>query len=591
MLKSLLEKSSLELVEENLALRARITELEYVEASLRETEQRYALAMKGANEGLWDWDPVSKELFLSSRLLSTIGMGKDTLKTTSHEWLNWVHVDDCEKYQQVLAQHLKGETEFYDCEYRVRTSKGGYIWVLAHGLALRNEEGIAYRMVGSIGDITQRKNYESKLLHQANYDYLTGLPNRVLAMDRLTDSLLRARHHHSSVAVLFVDLDNFKKINDTLGHDVGDHHLKEISQRLHYCVGGEGTIARLGGDEFLVILPDFPDKKAIENVCLRLLDVTSQPVMIRGYEFFTSASIGIAVFPDDSSDPTELLRNADSAMYQAKATGKDRYCYFTPEIGELSVKKLAMEGHLRHALERNQLSLHYQSIIDVASGQIIGAEALLRWDSPEYGRVSPDVFIPLAEESGLIVTFGDWVLETACQQVAQWQKQIAHPFHIAINVAFPQFRDGQLVKTVKRVLEESQLDPDSLELELTERLLMEDEQGCGEALAELRDMGVKLSIDDFGTGYSALTYLKRFPVNTLKIDRSFVSDINFTPESPALISAIIVMAHALGIKVVGEGVETEVQESFLNKEGCDYVQGFFYSKPVPSDEFFRLLHD
>ncbi len=578
-----------ELLEENKALSARVTELEQVEASLLETEERYALAMKGANEGLWDWDPVSKELFLSSRLLTTIGMGKDTLKTTSHEWLNWVHTDDCENYQRVLSQHLKGKTEFFHCEYRVRTCAGGYIWVLAHGLALRNAEGIAYRMVGSIGDITQRKNYESKLLHQANYDYLTGLPNRVLAMERLSSSLDYARTHQTSVAVLFVDLDNFKKINDTLGHDIGDHHLKEISQRLHYCIGETGVIARLGGDEFLVILPNASEKEAIECVCSRLLDVTSQPVTISGYEFFTSASIGIALYPDDSSDPTELLRHADAAMYQTKAAGRNGYCYFTPEIGELAVKKLTMESHLRHALEREQLSLNYQSIVDVKSGEIIGAEALLRWQCPEYGQVSPDQFIPLAEESGLIVMFGDWVLEKACQQAAYWQEKTGKPFHIAVNVAFPQFRDGHLVRKVKQVLQDTKLDAASLELELTERLLMEDEQGCGEALSELRSMGVKVSIDDFGTGYSALTYLKRFPVNTLKIDRSFVSDINITPESPALISAIIMMAHALGIDVVGEGVETQAQQRFLREQGCDYVQGYYFSKPLAAEAFDELL--
>jgi diguanylate cyclase (GGDEF)-like protein/PAS domain S-box-containing protein len=574
---------------ENASLRQRVEELQRVERDLRETEARYALAMKGANEGLWDWDPVSKELFLSARLLTTIGMGKETLRTTSSEWLSWVHEKDRGIYQRVLSQHLKGESEYFDCEYRVRNIRGGYVWVLAHGLALRNEDNVAYRMVGSIGDITERKNYERKLLHQANYDSLTGLPNRLLAMNHLTQSLARARREHSIVGVLFVDLDNFKKINDTLGHDIGDHHLKEISHRLHDCVRSIDTVARFGGDEFLVIIPDLESIDEIKPVCQRILGATSKPVMINGYEFFTSASIGVSIYPNDGDEPNDLVRNADSAMYEAKRTGRDTFSYFTPEMNQELIERLTMESHLRRALERDQLSLHYQGIIDVPSTKITGAEALLRWHCPEYGQVSPDVFIPLAEESGLIVTLGDWVLETACQQAVLWREQTGKNYHIAVNVAFPQFRDGHLVKTVRRVLQQTGLPPASLELELTERLLMEDERGCAQALNELHDMGVKLSIDDFGTGYSALSYLKRFPVDTLKIDRSFVSDITTSPENTALISAIISMAHALGLSVIGEGIESKEQFDFLSNQQCDFVQGYYFLKPVSAEKFTPLL--
>lgn len=577
------------LIRENTQLRQRIQYLEKVEQSLRETEQRYALAMKGANEGLWDWDPVSKELYLSARLLSTIGMGKDTIKTTSSEWLQWVHADDRERYQKVLCRHLKGETEFFRCEYRVKNNNGGYFWVLAHGLALRNENNVAYRMVGSIGDITERKNYESKLLHQATYDHLTGLPNRVLAMDRLSQALTRANKNQTSVGILFVDLDNFKKINDTLGHEVGDQHLQEISRRLGYCVYGDDTIARLGGDEFLVILPDRKANDEISDICERILRTAVQPVLINGYELSTSASIGITVAPKDGQDPVALLRNADAAMYKAKAVGKDAFRFYTREMEHETVFKFTMESYLRRALSQNQLSLSYQSIIDASSGKIMGAEALLRWSCPEYGQVSPDQFIPLAEESGLIVPIGDWVLEQACKQAAQWTELLGEPFKIAVNVAFPQFRDGHLEYTVKRVLRETGLKPDALELELTERLLMEDERGCGEALKHLSDMGVQLSIDDFGTGYSALNYLQKFPVDTLKIDRSFTAELSVTPESPALISGIIQMAHALGLKVVGEGVELAEQRDFLQQKSCDYFQGYLFSKPLPAEHFTELL--
>ncbi|EAR62716.1 putative bifunctional diguanylate cyclase/phosphodiesterase [Neptuniibacter caesariensis] len=574
-----------ELEAENALLKQRVIGLSKAEKVLRETEARYALAMQGANEGLWDWDPVSKELYLSARLLRTIGMGKDTFKTTSNEWLSWVHEEDREHYQQVLCHHLKGETEYFRCEYRVQNSSGGYVWVLAHGMALRNDQNIAYRMVGSIGDITEQKEYQDKLLHQATYDHLTGLPNRALALDRLSVAISRSRRNKTSVGLLFVDLDNFKKINDTLGHEVGDLHLKEISNRLGYCFREEDTIARLGGDEFLVILPDLDSPKQVEEVCERILATAMQPVTINGYEFSTSASIGVTIYPDDGYEPSGLLRNADAAMYQAKAQGKDTFCFFTPEMDQETVRKFTMESYLRQALSKDQLSLHYQSIVSASSGDVVGAEALLRWHCPEYGQVPPDQFIPLAEESGLIVTIGDWVLETACLQAAEWMATACVPFKIAVNVSYPQFRDGHIVSTVEKVLKKSGLPAQCLELELTERLLMEDERGCAEALKKLSAMGVQLSIDDFGTGFSALNYLQRFPVNTLKIDRSFVAELDCSKESPALISAIIQMAHALGIEVVGEGVETRQQVNFLTLQTCDYLQGYHFARPVPADQF------
>ena len=583
MVKKLPKRTLQQLEADNARLHQRIEELEQI-------EQRYELAMKGSNEGLWDWNPVSKELILSARLLTTFDISEDeTLKTTSTEWLTWVHPDDRQQYQDVLSEHLKGKTKFFDCEYRVRNKQGLYIWVHAHGLALRNEAGVAYRMVGSIGDITERKEHERQLQHQANYDSLTELPNRLLAMDRLSQSLAHAKRNKKQVGVLFIDLDNFKKINDTLGHDIGDHHLIEISHRLKQCTREEDSVARLGGDEFLMILQDIEQIEEVDHVCQRILQVLAKSVSINGYECFTTASIGITLFPNDGDNPQALLRNADTAMYRAKETGKNTYRYFTSEMNQESIARLNMESYLRHALENNELSLHYQAVVDIPTGNIVGAEALLRWNSPQYGTVPPDTFIPLAEESGLIIEFGDWVLETACKQAQKWRQKTGHHFLLAVNVAFPQFRDGHLVKTVHNVLRKTGLPPACLELELTERLLMEDETECAQALKELHDMGVRISIDDFGTGYSSLSYLKRFPVNTLKIDRSFVSNIDDSPENIPLITAIISMSHALGLNVIGEGVETKEQLDFLKDKNCNYAQGYYLYKPMPVEQFDACL--
>lgn len=591
MVKKFPKKTLQQLESENSRLHQRINELEQIEQELRETEQRYELAMRGSNEGLWDWNPVSKELFLSARLLTTFNISEgETLKTTSSEWITWVHPDDRQQYQGILSKHLKGRTKFFDCEYRVRNKQGLYIWVHAHGLALRNEAGIAYRMVGSIGDITERKEHECQLQHQANYDSLTELPNRLLAMDRLSQSIAHAKRNKKQVGVLFIDLDNFKKINDTLGHDIGDHHLIEVSHRLTECIREEDSVARLGGDEFLMILQGIEQLEEVDHVCQRILQVLAKSVSINGYECFTSASIGITLYPDDGNNPQELLRNADTAMYRAKETGKNTYRYFTSEMNQESIARLNMESHLRHALENNELSLHYQAVVDVSAGNVVGAEALLRWNNPKYGTVPPDTFIPLAEETGLIIEFGDWVLQTACKQAQKWRQKTGQDFLIAVNVAFPQFRDGHLVKTVRNVLKQTALPPACLELELTERLLMEDETECAQALEELHNMGVRISIDDFGTGYSSLSYLKRFPVNTLKIDRSFVSNINSSPENIPLITAIISMSHALGLNVIGEGVETNEQLNFLKNKNCNYAQGYYLYKPVPVEQFDACLY-
>ncbi|MDO3722012.1 EAL domain-containing protein [Marinobacter sp. chi1] len=438
-------------------------------------------------------------------------------------------------------------------------------------------------------DISIRKRYEQQLLRQANYDVLTGLPNRMLALDRLKLALAQAQRERSMVGVMFLDLDNFKHINDTLGHDAGDSLLVEAARRISSCLRGTSTVARLGGDEFLVILPGLPEKESADQVAERILQTFTPPYVLNGQEVFVTTSIGIATFPDDSKNCGTLLQHADAAMYQAKHKGKSAFAHFTPEMTEVSQDRLQMESRLRRALELRELELNFQPIVHTKSGHLCAVEALLRWRNPAMGMVMPDRFIPLAEETGLIIPIGEWVLENACRAAVRWKQISGQDIAISVNVSPRQFRDPSFPEVVMRILAECGLAPELLELEITERLLLDNSIETAEILRELDRAGVRLSVDDFGTGYSALSYLKSYPFDTLKIDKSFVQDVMKEPEDASLVKAIINMAHSLGLRVIAEGVEEEAQTHFLRQEGCDFSQGFFYSHPLPKQDFEEWL--
>lgn len=434
-------------------------------------------------------------------------------------------------------------------------------------------------------DISIRKRYEQQLLRQANYDILTGLPNRMLALDRLKLALAQARRDQTMVGVMFLDLDNFKHINDTMGHDAGDNMLIEASRRISACLRGTSTVARLGGDEFLIILPTLASPGATEQVAERILQTFVPPFHIAGQEVFVSTSIGIAIYPGDGENSTNLLQNADAAMYEAKNRGKSAFQRFEPEMKEVSQERLQTESLLRRALEMQEFELRFQPILRLGDSCIMGAEALLRWNNPTLGMVPPDRFIPLAEETGLIIAIGRWVIREACRTVSRWQKQTGDPVIMAVNVSPRQFRDPHFVETVSAALQETGLEGQYLELEITERLILDNNLETDRVLRDLDAMGVRLSVDDFGTGYSALGYLKNYPFDTLKIDKSFVGDLNRDSDDTALVSAIINMAHSLGLKVVAEGVEHQDQLEFLGTENCDYAQGFLFTHPLNEREF------
>lgn len=450
-----------------------------------------------------------------------------------------------------------------------------------------NGEATGYLILGE--DISIRKRYEQQLLRQANYDILTGLPNRMLALDRLKLALAQARRESSLVGVMFLDLDNFKHINDTLGHDAGDNLLIEAARRISSCLRGTSTVARLGGDEFLVILPGLTGPEATSQVAERILKTFAPPYLLNGQEVFVTTSIGIAIFPIDSDNSGTLLQHADAAMYQAKHKGKSAYAHFAPEMTEVSHERLQMESLMRRALEQKEFELYYQPIVRTDSGELCSAEALLRWNNPGLGMIMPDRFIPLAEETGLITPIGEWVLKEACHAAMRWKATTGTSVGISVNVSPRQFRDPGFIYTVMNALETSGLEPHQLELEITERLILDNTIETADILRQLDQSGIRLSVDDFGTGYSALSYLKSYPFDTLKIDKSFVQDVMKEQDDAALVKAIINMAHSLGLRVIAEGVEEEAQTHFLQREGCDYSQGYFYSRPLPEVEFREWL--
>jgi diguanylate cyclase (GGDEF)-like protein len=437
---------------------------------------------------------------------------------------------------------------------------------------------------GFISDITERKQAEQRLAHLAQFDPLTGLPNRTLLHDRLSQTVAQAQRQGRQAAMLFVDLDRFKLINDTLGHHVGDLLIAEVARRLLRCVRAGDTVGRISGDEFGVVLADLAHADDAALVAQKVLEALAAPYHLAGSEAFTSASIGIAVCPGDGTHAEDLLRNADMAMYRAKESTRNAYCFFTPEMNQRASARMQLNNDLRHAIERREFVLHYQPKVDLVSGRMQGMEALLRWNHPARGLVPPMEFVPALEDSGLILPVGEWVLEEACAQIGRWQAAGLAPVPVAINLSAKQFRRRDLDDVVARALAAAGVAPELLELEITESSLMDDPEQAVRLLGSLRRQGVRISVDDFGTGYSSLSYLTRLPLSALKIDRSFVRDAMTNPEAASIVRAIIDMAHNLRFTVIAEGVETEQQVAFLRQHACDQAQGFLYGRPAGADQ-------
>jgi diguanylate cyclase (GGDEF)-like protein len=455
-------------------------------------------------------------------------------------------------------------------------------------VAIKDNKGNTRQYMAVFSDITKRKQDEVKIWRQANYDALTELPNRNLFKDRLDQAMHAAHREGWQLALMFIDLDRFKWVNDTLGHGAGDLLLQQTATRLSACVREMDTVARLGGDEFTVILSDIGDSDDIARIADKVIATLGAPFDLDGHEAFVSGSVGIALYPQDADNMEALLRCADSAMYSAKAAGRNTYHFYTGEMNEASQRRLQMEADLRRVLERNELSLYYQPILH-RDGTIAGAEALLRWQHPEFGMVPPDEFIPLAEEIGVIVEIDQWVMRRACFDTQSWKPLIAPDFFISVNVSSKQCKSDVCRRSLHAILIESCLPASQLKLEITERVLIENTEYVIGLLNEVKAMGIRLAIDDFGTGYSSLSYLKQFPVDVLKIDRTFVAGLPEDKDDVALVEAIMAMGHSLNLQVVAEGVETAEQLEFLRALGCDMIQGFYYSRALPKHEFMAYL--
>lgn len=491
-----------------------------------------------------------------------------------------------EVYQNLWETISLGEE--WHGELENKRKDGSFFWELASISPVRDKTGKITHFIGVKEDITERKRYEKRLHHMATHDELTGLANRTLLQERLNQSLQHAYGSNRQVAVLLLDLDRFKVINDSLGHDFGDKLLGAVAKRLSKSVRTGDIIARLGGDEFVVLLPEVDEASTAALVANKLLQCLSAPFVIDGREIIVTASMGICLSSPDSNDETTLIRNADIAMYRAKSAGNN-FAFYSPDMNRQIIETMELESALRLALEREEFCLHYQPIVDLASGRITGCEALIRWQHPSRGMVSPGDFIPLAEETGLIVDIGNWVLIEACRQAKAWQTAGLPPLVVSVNLSARQFRKDDLAQSVQLVLEQTGLDASLLDLELTESMIMDDSIGAVRTMQDLKKLGVVLSLDDFGTGYSSLNYLRRFPVDTLKIDRSFVGDVASDPSCASVTTSIIAIAHNLKLKTVAEGVENREQLAFLAGCGCDSYQGFVFSKPLSAQQFAALI--
>ncbi|HEY3698360.1 MAG TPA: EAL domain-containing protein [Spongiibacteraceae bacterium] len=508
---------------------------------------------------------------------------------TPEMMLTRIHPDDVAAvHEKSLKAIMEGLSE-YQVEYRIRLDDGSQRWLLLKSMLERNREGELQFLTGAVIDISDRKAAEDRIQYLATHDGLTGLPNRVMFSNLLNYTIDTAKRYAHRFAVLFIDLDRFKAINDALGHQAGDLLLQEIARRLRACSRVSDVVARLSGDEFVMLVQEVDDKQQASAVARKVIAEVMKPIILRAQECRVTASIGICLYPDDGIDEQVLIKNADVAMYQAKEEGKNNFHFYDSNIQSYSLERMSLENQLRAALENGELSLQYQAKLDLQTDCINGVEALLRWNNPLLGAISPAQFIPIAEETGLIVPIGRWVLNTACAQNVAWQAQGLPPVCMAVNLSPRQFLNENLLNHIAEALRESGMAPALLELEITEGMVMHNVDQAVQLLHSIKRLGVRIAIDDFGTGYSSLAQLKRFPIDTLKVDRSFIREVAQDADDQAITEAIIAMGKSLSLTIVAEGVETQEQQDFLRKGACDEMQGYYFSRPVIAEEFAALL--
>ena len=563
-----------------------VTSLKEAEAALRASEMRFRDLTEMSSDWYWEQDAEFRFTQMSSKIYE---FSLDAAEHIGKARWEMPVVGVSDEQWQAHRNQLTTRQPFQDFVYQRPDVHGNLRTISVSGRPIFDEQGNFQGYRGTGRDITEQKQVEEKIRHMAHHDALTQLPNRVLLHDRIGQAIAQAQRNDQAMALLFIDLDRFKTVNDSLGHPVGDKLLQVVAGRLLACTRASDTVARIGGDEFVVLLGDLDRPEAARHVAQKVLDSLSEPVTVDGHELKITPSVGICAYPHDGQDVETLMRNADIAMYHAKQMGRNNFQFFTQIMNDVAQQRLLLENDLRYAVERGEFILHYQPQLDLKTGGIVGFEALVRWRHPQRGMVAPSEFIPAAEETGLIGPIGEWVLREACTQARAWQKA-GHPqLQVAVNCSAKQFQHEGFVETVGRILRETGMPAARLELEITESVIIHHSEEVNARFQALEDMGVRISIDDFGTGYSSLSYLKRLAIHQLKIDQSFVRDISSDPDDAAIVSAIIAIAHSLDLDVVAEGVETAEQLAFLRSLGCDSAQGYFFSRPVPADEFEKLM--
>jgi diguanylate cyclase (GGDEF)-like protein/PAS domain S-box-containing protein len=554
-------------------------------ADRRGQDERYAVAARGSNDGLWDWDLRTDTLYCSPRWHAIVGIEDGGDVQSPALWFDRVHADDLPGLKSALDDHLQGRVDQLAYEARVCGDDGTYRWTLCRGMALRRLDGTPYRIAGSLTDISERRAAEERRLHESLHDPLTGLANRAAFLDRLRQALRPTiLGRQQRVAVLFLDVDRFKVVNESLGHALGDDLLRETAHIVQRCVRDVDTVARLGGDELAILIDGLASEEEAIGVAERAREALLRPLAVGDHSVFVTASIGIVLAATDDQPAEHVLRDAETAMYRAKELGRDRYVVFDDSLHGRAIAMLELESDFRLALERDELSLYYQPIVGATGLAVQAVEALIRWSRPGRGPVPPTELIELAEESGLIVPLGEWVLRRAIDQMRDWQAAGVAPERVAVNLSARQLQQTDLPERIAELLDRAGLDAGCLELELTERVVADQDEATLDVLGRLRELGLKLSVDDFGTGYSSLAYLTRFPVSTVKVDRAFLEDIQADQVKQAIVQAVTTLAHAIGMHVVAEGIETAEQLELARSLGCDEVQGYLVSKPLTADE-------
>ena len=562
-----------------------ISERKRAQHELEQRENRFRTIVEKSWSGVVLLDGELRFSFAGSSTHHLIGYEEREL--IGRSLFDFVHPRDVEQARRIFEEILANPAQETRGELRFRHKNGNFIWLEGFSQNLLQEPSVG-AVVLNYRDVSQRRETEKQLEYRAYYDSLTGLPNRLLFRDRLVHSLAHAQRNRVGVAVMYLDIDHFKLVNDALGHSLGDRLLGEAAKRLQSALRASDTISRIGGDEFSVLLPEVVSTEAVAGVARKVLDSLARPFRIDGHDLFVTASIGISCFPSDGEDAETLLKCADAAMYRAKELGRNQAQLFTASMNERYVRRLALEQHLHHAIERDQLELYYQPVYDRARRRYVSVEALLRWRDPVRGIVAPSEFIPLAEETGMIVPIGAWALKTACRQLRQWQNE-GLTLRMAVNISAVQLQQRDLIEHVRVALAENNIAPEMLQLEITESAAMQNFELTMEMLRELRDMGVGVAVDDFGTGQSSLIYLKHFPIDTVKIDKEFLKEVTTDDTAAAIVSYVINLAHTLKLLVVAEGVETDEQYTFLRHFACDLMQGYLFSKPLPADEIVPFL--